>query len=417
MLKSFSTMNYRNFENENLTFQKINLLVGPNNSGKTNLITAISFLADIILSEGKNSAFVEQIDRHGWDDILNRKKEKPDTISMKWAINTNKKYPDLTYELAFKVDTADQIPRGFYITEEKLGYKEPSQLKEKPFRFFECHGPNPGYGFFSVKDNSGKNKNTKLEVDVYDTVFRQLQSLLDSERFRIDIYPNFKEVVQSVKSFFEGFYSFSSTAFDIKAIKEPVKINLDSKYLSRTANNYVNVLYYLDEKYEFLEKYTNILQEAIPDLAKLKISHPTESKIDLKLQIKDDWYKMSEMSDGTIKIMILALLLSTPEKMTAIAFDEPELNLHPAWLKIISKWLLNTQSTSQIFISTHSPDLLDGFTEVFSNKQANLYAFNLKDVKKIKHVTPNTLVEFLHEGWKLGDLYRVGEPLLGGWPW
>lgn len=75
MLKSFSTTNYRNFENEKLFFQKINLLVGPNNSGKTNLINAISFFADIILSERKNSAFVEQIDKHGWDDMLNRKKE------------------------------------------------------------------------------------------------------------------------------------------------------------------------------------------------------------------------------------------------------------------------------------------------------------------------------------------------------
>lgn len=75
------------------------------------------------------------------------------------------------------------------------------------------------------------------------------------------------------------------------------------------------------------------------------------------------------------------------------------------------------QSASQIFISTHSPDLLDGFTEVFHDKQANLYAFNLKGEKKIEQVTPNSLVEFLDEGWKLGDLYRVGEPLMGGWPW
>lgn len=417
MLKSFSTTNYRNFEDEKLFFQKINLLVGPNNSGKTNLITAISFFADIILSERKNSAFVEQIDKHGWDDMLNRKKEKPETISMKWTINTDKRHSDLTYGLSYKIDTADQIPRGFYITDEKLGYKEASQTNQKPFMFFHCHGKYPGQGLFSVKDLNGKNKSVKLSVDVYDTVFRQLQNLLDSEKFRIEFYPNFKEVVQSVKSFFEGFYSFSSTAFDIKAIKEPVKINLDAKYLNRTASNFVNVLYYLEEKYEFLEKYADVLREVIPDLTKFKISHTTESKIDLKLQIKDDWYKLSEMSDGTIKIMIIALLLSTPEKMSVIAFDEPELNLHPAWLKVISRWFLKMQSASQIFISTHSPDLLDGFTEVFHDKQANLYAFNLKGEKKIEQVTPNSLVEFLDEGWKLGDLYRVGEPLMGGWPW
>jgi hypothetical protein len=27
------------------------------------------------------------------------------------------------------------------------------------------------------------------------------------------------------------------------------------------------------------------------------------------------------------------------------------------------------------------------------------------------------LADKLEEGWKLGDLYRVGDPLIGGWPW
>ena len=417
MLKSFETKNYRNFENESLTFQKINLLVGPNNSGKSNLISAISFFADIILNEGKNSGFTEQINKHGWDDILNRKKEKPDIIEMKWTINTDNKYPDLTYELSFKVDSPAQIPRGFYITEERLRYEMAIQSKLKPFMFFQCHGKSLGKGVFSVKDSNGNNKSTQFDVDIYDTVFRQLENLLDSDKFRIEFYPNFKEVVQSVRSFFEGFYSFSSTAFDMNAIKEPVRINLDTRFINRTASNFVNVLYHLDNEYEYLEKYVEILREVIPHLTKIKISHTTESKIDLRLYIKGQQYKLSEMSDGTIKIMIIALLLTTPEKMSVIAFDEPELNLHPAWLKVIATWFLKTNSASQIFISTHSPDLLDGFTQVFHDNQTNLYIFDLDNEKKVKHISPNSLEEFLNEGWKLGDLYRVGEPLLGGWPW
>jgi predicted ATPase len=70
-------------------------------------------------------------------------------------------------------------------------------------------------------------------------------------------------------------------------------------------------------------------------------------------------------SDGTIKAMLLALLCSTPEQTKLLTIDEPEQNMHPAWLKVIGRWLQTARSTEQIIVSTHSPDLLDQFTESF----------------------------------------------------
>ena len=40
MIKSFSCSNFRNVNVKNLRFSKINILIGPNNSGKTNFIKA-----------------------------------------------------------------------------------------------------------------------------------------------------------------------------------------------------------------------------------------------------------------------------------------------------------------------------------------------------------------------------------------
>ena len=37
MIKSFSCSNFRNVNVKNLRFSKINILIGPNNSGKINL--------------------------------------------------------------------------------------------------------------------------------------------------------------------------------------------------------------------------------------------------------------------------------------------------------------------------------------------------------------------------------------------
>ncbi|MFN9173215.1 MAG: hypothetical protein ACK58N_01505, partial [Synechocystis sp.] len=65
--------------------------------------------------------------------------------------------------------------------------------------------------------------------------------------------------------------------------------------------------------------------------------------------------------------------------------------------------------------STHSPDLLDQFTDCIEN----VHCFYQQDNNYfgIKTLSQESLQPQLDEGWELGDLYRVGDPLVGGWPW
>lgn len=50
-------------------------------------------------------------------------------------------------------------------------------------------------------------------------------------------------------------------------------------------------------------------------------------------------YLLSEVSDGTIEALLLALLISMPQKQapTLLAIDEPEVNLHPGLAGGLSK--------------------------------------------------------------------------------
>ncbi|GFN33838.1 hypothetical protein PCURB6_40980 [Paenibacillus curdlanolyticus] len=83
--------------------------------------------------------------------------------------------------------------------------------------------------------------------------------------------------------------------------------------------------------------------------------------------------------------------------------------------------MVRSFSSDQLFVSTHSPDLLDGFTAAFAQnepKELNVYAFDSKaPANNLLRVRPEVLHDQLEEGWRLGDLYRIGEPQLGGWPW
>ena len=140
-------------------------------------------------------------------------------------------------------------------------------------------------------------------------------------------------------------------------------------------------------------------------------------KIWLELSMDGCNFPLSEVSDGTIHLLILLLLLSIPQKdaMSLLAIDEPEMNLHPAWQKQLAHEIMYCQGFKQCFISTHSPDFLDEFTQDFLEGNAAVFVFDPCKINTIRKLNKDELRHDLQE-WTLGDLYRTGDPLIGGWP-
>ncbi len=66
-------------------------------------------------------------------------------------------------------------------------------------------------------------------------------------------------------------------------------------------------------------------------------------------------------SDGTLRLVAYYILLNEPELPPLIAVEEPERNLHPGILKDIINVLEQISEHSQVIITTHSSQLLDAF--------------------------------------------------------
>ena len=80
MIKEFSCHNFRNIQAEQLEFEKINILIGPNNSGKSNFIKAMTFFSEMLKNENEGnlkSAFLNAVSRNGWGHILNKQVTPP----------------------------------------------------------------------------------------------------------------------------------------------------------------------------------------------------------------------------------------------------------------------------------------------------------------------------------------------------
>ncbi len=68
------------------------------------------------------------------------------------------------------------------------------------------------------------------------------------------------------------------------------------------------------------------------------------------------------LSDGSIRFLCLATALLQPEPPSAIVIDEPELGLHPLAISIVAELVRSAAVRTQIIVATQSPLFLDEFS-------------------------------------------------------
>jgi predicted ATPase len=73
------------------------------------------------------------------------------------------------------------------------------------------------------------------------------------------------------------------------------------------------------------------------------------------------YFNAHSLSDGTLRFMCLTALLLQPAKPSLIVIDEPELGLHPAAIVQLAAMLRIVAVDSQVIVATQSVTLLDQF--------------------------------------------------------
>lgn len=68
------------------------------------------------------------------------------------------------------------------------------------------------------------------------------------------------------------------------------------------------------------------------------------------------------LSDGTLRFLSLLLVLCHPEPPPLICIEEPELGLHPDILPQVAKLLIEASERTQIVVTTHSDIIVDELT-------------------------------------------------------
>jgi predicted ATPase len=183
-------------------------------------------------------------------------------------------------------------------------------------------------------------------------------------RYRSD---NERDPVLHCQSFVRQWGIYHDIRVDQEAeIRRAVVTQLE-KRIEADGQNLIAVLHtlYTDDP-RFEEFLDDAMTAAFPnDYEKLSFSPAEDGRVQMRVRRKHTKKKdsASDLSDGTLRFLFLLAILGASDPPPLIAIDDPEAGLHPRMLPIVGAIAADTAVKSQVMFTTHSPQLLDAFRD------------------------------------------------------
>ncbi len=181
------------------------------------------------------------------------------------------------------------------------------------------------------------------------------------------------------------------------------------KRVDSDGQNLVNVLHTLYTGDRGFKNDINLAMSAAfgDDFEELVFPPAADQRIQLRVRWKTLRREQSaaDLSDGTLRFLFLLTVFASPNPAPLIAIDEPENGLHPSMLPIVAEYAVDASERTHVLITTHSPQLLDAFQDVFPTTTVVSWTEG-ETILKVPNA--HDLNRWLKE-YSLGTLFRSGE--------
>jgi predicted ATPase len=315
-LSQLRLANWRNFVQVDVPLQGRVFLIGPNASGKSNLLDSIRFLHDLVALGG---GFEEAITKRGGVSKLRclAARRYPD-VEIAVSVGTSFEDPDWRYEISFSQDNR-QRP----VLKKEIVYKKRKELLRRP----------------NTQDNQDAARlyQTYLEQVNVNREFRELADFFRMIRY-LHLIP---QLVREADRY-------------IGRVNDP----FGSDFLEQIARTQERT------RQSRLRRIAEALKVAVPQLQELQFFRD-EAKGTPHLRgryehwrPKGAWQTEEQFSDGTLRL--LGLLWTVLDGSGPLLLEEPELSLHPDVIRYLPQVFARMQRRTgrQVLVSSHSADLL-----------------------------------------------------------
>jgi predicted ATPase len=127
----------------------------------------------------------------------------------------------------------------------------------------------------------------------------------------------------------------------------------------------------------------------------------------MKLRNRDEQIPPSGIADGALAFLALVAMFRLHSERTLLAFDEPELHLHPRLLLRVLGFFETIAESCPVILATHSDRLLDGLRDP-ARSVVLCELDEEKNETRLHRPDAATLAEWLDEYRGLGDLRSAG---------
>ena len=316
MIKRVTFRNFRSLQEVELDLGPLTVLIGPNGSGKTNVIDALRFV-DAFAWQGRK--LDNEIDaRGGWTELV-------------WGGDAASQLEigvDFEQECGLVAYCATLRPRrdGETVADaESLAVNDTPQIARRGERVELSDGvlASPPSGALSV-----------AHLGITQMLARKIPSLRLPDWSFYDLVPG--------------------ATRGPKPIKREYRLDVTGSKLATV----VHTLF--SDADPALEDALDFLKGCVPTVERLISPIFGEGETYVALAERDVPRPVGSwgLSDGTLLALAIAIALVTPRPPDLICLESPEAGIHPRMLEAIADLLVSASAETQVIVTTHSPYLL-----------------------------------------------------------
>ncbi|MEH2248021.1 AAA family ATPase [Nostoc sp.] len=381
-------------EGEEIELQPLNVLIGANTSGKSNLIEAIGILratpTDLPAPFRQGGGISEFLWKGGQENPVAK-------------IEATLDYPQRPQNLRYQVSLTAIGQRLLELVDEAIENERPYPGSDDVYFYYRYQSGRPVLNINKLDDdfNIQRTRTLRREDLIPD------QSVL-SQRTDPDLYPELSYLstafsnIGLYRDWQMGRYSVPRNAQKPDLPEHPLLE--DGSNLGLFLNNLKNRIGHR----KIIEKLTKFY-EAAEELGVI-ISGGTVQII-IREEGLIEPIPANRLSDGTLRFLFLMALLLDQTPPPLICIEEPEIGLHPDILPTIAEMLIEASQRTQLIVTTHSDALVSALSEY---PESVIVCERDQKGSHLHRQEPERLEKWLKK-YTLGDLWRMGQ--IGGNRW
>ncbi len=405
LLRTLRLENFLSYgpEGTQIDLQPLNVLIGPNATGKSNLIEAIGLLRAAPTDISAPIRTGGGIDQWRWKGEEEEESSgSEESLSIDIEIETTVSYPKGPVPLRYKfrlasvgqrLELADEVIENETITDPR---------KEDVLFFYRYQRGNPVLNVREKVEEKegediGRRSRSLQREDISPT-----ESVL-SQRKDPDHYP---ELTYLGKVFSEICLFRSCNLGHESPLRGPQAADQPASFLLENGSNLGMVLndllnrppakrLLLDQLERFCEYFEDITTKIYA------------GRVETYLHERGLFESVpsTRLSDGTLRYLYLLTILCHPSPPPLVCIEDPEIGLHPDVLPAVAELLVKASQKTQLVVTTHSDVLVSALGDL---PEAVIVCERDDEGTHLRRLEPKRLEAWL-EKYSLGELWRMGE--------